>query len=130
VNTPLYARLVLNATCDQFTFLDFVMKAITDNYLKAGDIFVVDNASLHYAAASKDILRSVLDLVGVMLIFLPTYSPELQPVEIANAFVKAFLHRHSDSYDMAVEVARALATITVDNVIAWYERCRRGWERL
>jgi transposase len=57
--------------------------------LRPGDIVVMDNLSSHKGAA---ILRAIR-AAGAKLIFLPPYSPDLNPIEQVFAKLKTLLRR-------------------------------------
>ena len=79
---------------DSNTALDFcayVIQLIEDGTLVAGDYFVVDNASIHNASDMLPILDELFDALDMRLIFLPTYSPELNPVEMIFGKAKSWL---------------------------------------
>ena len=52
-----------------------------------------DNASIHFAAEVALPLSELFDTAGVRLVFLPAYSPELNPCELVFAQVKNGLRR-------------------------------------
>ncbi len=72
-------------------FNRFVTKLIEMHKLVEGDYFCVDGASVHYGSDSFPLLCELLDTAGVHLIFLPKYSPELNPCEEVFAIVKHHL---------------------------------------
>jgi transposase len=57
--------------------------------LKRGDIVVVDNVPFHKVAGADEAIRSV----GASLRYLPKYSPDLNPIELAFHPLKAFLRK-------------------------------------
>ncbi len=57
--------------------------------LDKGTVIVMDNASFH----SKERLFSAAQNAGCKLIFLPPYSPELNPIEKFWAWLKRFLRK-------------------------------------
>ncbi len=57
--------------------------------LKPGSVVIMDNFSVHH---SKQV-RHTLEQAGCTLVYLPTYSPDLNPTELVLAKVKAFLRR-------------------------------------
>ena len=46
--------------------------------------------SIHHVAEVKEFFQEA----GIVLLFLPPYSPDLNPVEEAFSYVKNFLHKH------------------------------------
>ena len=57
--------------------------------LDKGSVIVMDNASFH----SKKRLLSAAQSAGCKLLFLPPYSPELNPIEKFWAWLKRFLRK-------------------------------------
>ncbi len=55
--------------------------------LRPGDIVISDNLAAHKSAAAKHAIRAK----GAWLLFLPPYSPDLNPIEMAFAKLKALL---------------------------------------
>ena len=53
-------------------------------------ILVMDNCSVHYVQEVRDLLRQS----GILLLFLPAYSPDLNPAEEAFSYVKGYLRKH------------------------------------
>ena len=69
--------------------------------LEKGTVIVMDNASFH----SKKRLISVAQNAGFRLLFLPPYSPELNPIEKFWAWLKRFLRKilsSLPSFDVAL----------------------------
>ncbi len=57
--------------------------------LQPGDVVIADNLSSHKSAPAQDILKTQ----GNWLLFLPPYSPDLNPIEMAYSKLKAHLRR-------------------------------------
>ena len=55
--------------------------------LQAGDIVMLDNLKVHASAKAADALKTR----GAWFLFLPAYSPDLNPIEMAFAKLKAHL---------------------------------------
>lgn len=65
-----------------FTFIQSVIMAIQWGFIRLGDILVLDNAAIHHAAHVVEALQTLCLHVGFQVVFLPTYSPELNPCEL------------------------------------------------
>jgi len=70
------------------SFLLYVEKVLVPT-LEPGDIVVMDNLGSHKSKAVRRAIRSV----GAKLIFLPKYSPDLNPIEQVFAKLKHFLRK-------------------------------------
>lgn len=57
--------------------------------LAPGDIVIMDNLGSHKGPA----VRSAIEAVGASLLYLPPYSPDLNPIEQAFAKLKALLRK-------------------------------------
>jgi transposase len=57
--------------------------------LNPGDVVVLDNLGVHDSARARHALRKV----GAWMLFLPQYSPDLNPIEMAFSKLKAHLRR-------------------------------------
>ena len=73
---------------NQVDFIRFLLCLIEDGHLQNGDILIVDNASVHAGRATNSMLLDLLTANNVKLIFLPTYSPELNPIKLVFGWVK------------------------------------------
>jgi transposase len=57
--------------------------------LTAGDVVVMDNLSAHKRAG----VRELIEDAGCALVYLPAYSPDLNPIELAYSKLKALLRK-------------------------------------
>ena len=57
--------------------------------LQTGDVIILDNLSSHKSPKAADAMRAV----GAWFLFLPPYSPDLNPIEMAFAKLKALIRR-------------------------------------
>jgi transposase len=80
--------------------------------LKPGDIVVMDNLGSHKSKAVRDAIRSV----GARRLFLPAYSPDLNPIEQVFAKLKTLLRkaRARTCEAVADTIARLLPRFTPD----------------
>eukprot|EP00611_Tribonema_gayanum_P025741 TRINITY_DN5953_c0_g1_i1.p2 TRINITY_DN5953_c0_g1~~TRINITY_DN5953_c0_g1_i1.p2 ORF type:complete len:166 (-),score=21.96 TRINITY_DN5953_c0_g1_i1:86-583(-) len=74
--------------------VDFFKKVLMEtDALRPGDTVVLDNAATH-CGDTEVMLRYMLRMFNVDLVYLPPYSPELNPIELAFAKVKYMLRYH------------------------------------
>jgi transposase len=59
---------------------------------RPGDIVIMDNLSSHKRAAARDIIEAA----GASLRFLPPYSPDFNPIEMAFSKLKALLRKAAE----------------------------------
>jgi transposase len=71
-------------------FLAYVQQALVPT-LEPGDIVVLDNLGSHKGKAVRQAIRKA----GAKLIFLPKYSPDLNPIEQVFAKLKALLRKEN-----------------------------------
>ncbi len=99
------------------TFLGFLAGRVVPQ-LHPGQVVIMDNPRIHHIAG----VREVIEEAGCRLLYLPTYSPELNPIEECWSKVKAGLRtikaRAQDILESAVQtVAR---TVTPGDVAGWF----------
>ena len=82
------APMVLDGPMNRAWFLAYVQQVLVPT-LKPGDIVVMDNLPAHKSAPVRDAIGAV----GAKLMFLPPYSPDLNPIENAFAKLKALLRK-------------------------------------
>ena len=91
--------------------------------LRSGDVVVMDNLSAH----KVDGVRQRIEAAGAELLYLPPYSPDLNPIEKAWSKLKQLLRaakaRTKEALDEAI--TELLPQITQDNAEAWF-RLRLG----
>lgn len=78
----------------------------------------MDNMRTHHANA----VQAVLAASGVKVLFLPPYSPDLNPIERLWSKMKAILRHEKVRADDALSaaVARAFSCITRADCLAWF----------
>jgi len=80
------APLTVEGAINGAIFLAWVVQQLAPA-LKRGDIVVMDNLSSHKVAG----VREAIEAVGAELRYLPPYSPDLNPIELAFAKLKKLL---------------------------------------
>ena len=64
-------------------------------------IIIMDNCSVHHIAEVRDLLHQA----GILVLFLPPYSPDLNPAEEAFSYVKSYLKKHDEMLQSAVPLS-------------------------
>jgi transposase len=83
------APFVLDGAMNGPMFLAYVKRCLVPT-LKRGDIVAMDNLPVHKVAGVEE----AIEAAGAMLLYLPPYSPDLNPIELAFSKLKAHL-RHA-----------------------------------
>ena len=84
----LTAPMVLDGAMNGDAFKAYVEQVLAPS-LAPGDIVVMDNLSSHKVAG----VRQAIKAAGAFLLYLPPYSPDLNPIELAFAKLKALLRK-------------------------------------
>ena len=91
--------------------------------LTNGDIIVMDNCATHHNAGGFA-LGHWLDTMGIDVVYLPTYSPELNPVELVFNKLKIVLKREEMQpvvrANLHAAIYNALEEITENDLIGFY----------
>jgi transposase len=82
----LVAPCVFAGAINGEAFLAYVEQVLAPT-LASGDIVVMDNLGSHKVAG----VRQAIEARGAKLLYLPPYSPDLNPIELAFAKLKALL---------------------------------------
>jgi transposase len=82
----LSAPMVLDGAMNGKAFLAYVQQVLVPT-LQSGDLVVMDNLSSHKAAG----VRQAIEQTGARLMYLPPYSPDLNPIELAFSKLKWLL---------------------------------------
>ena len=118
--------LLLDEAIDRPTFDGYIIHQLAPT-LQADQIVVVDNLKVHYSDRAK----AAIEARGAQLWYLPTYSPDLTPIEEAFSKVKAALRtsapRTVEAHSSAVWAA--LRTITPQNAAGWIAHAGYGPRR-
>lgn len=112
------APLWLEGPMTGVTFLAWVEQFLTPT-LRPGQVVLMDNLSAHKSAA----VRSAIEATGAQLRFLPAYSPDLSPIELAWSKVKTLLRGAATRTleELEAAVVRALRAITPQDARGWFQ---------
>ena len=126
-NTTLLAAITLDGmgetmavegSTDQEVFDAYVEHVLAPT-LEAGQVVILDNLSAHKPAR----VRELIECRGCELIYLPAYSPDLNPIEEAFAKIKSILRQAAArTKDALVEVlGEALSAISAQDARGYFE---------
>ena len=114
------APMTINGAVDAIVFKIYVQEVLCPT-LSAGDVVVMDNLSAHKVSG----IRELIEAKGARLIYLPPYSPDLNPIEKCWSKIKTYLRqakaRTRDELEKALR--EALLLITKEDAIGWFRSC-------
>ena len=82
----LTAPMVIDGAINGDLFLAYVDQVLAPT-LKPGDVVIMDNLRVHKMAGVRDAIAAA----GATLLFIPPYSPDFTPIELAFSKLKALL---------------------------------------
>ena len=111
------ASVVVPGAVDRQVFEAFVERWLVPS-LRPGQVVLLDNLKVHDSASAKRLIAGA----GCRLVFLPTYSPDVNPIEPAFAKVKQALRRTgARSWEAIVTaIGGALETVTAADARAFF----------
>lgn len=118
--TGLLGELTLTGALDGLAFETYVTRILVPQ-LWPGDLVIWDNLSAH----KRKLARVWIEAAGCQVRFLPPYSPDFNPIELAFSKLKAFLRGAGarTRADLDQAITAALLTITSQDAAAWFAHC-------
>lgn len=115
-NGPLGARTFEGAVNGP-RFLHWIRTVLAPRLCK-GAVVVMDNVRFHKVAG----VREALEKVGARVVYLPPYSPDLNPIEMMWSKLKTLLRQAKarSREDLRAAIRAALRKITPSDAAAWF----------
>jgi len=112
------ATMTIEEATDGDIFRAYV-KHVLCAALHPGDVVVMDNLSSHKVSG----VRQMIEKAGAEVLYLPPYSPDLNPIEKAWSKIKQLLRAAKARTKEALEevIAKALKRIIPKNAAAWFK---------
>jgi transposase len=111
------ATMTVEAATDREIFLAYLDEVLCPK-LRPGDVVVMDNLSSHKVQG----VRERIEAAGAQLLYLPPYSPDLNPIEKVWAKLKQLLRaakaRTKEALDQAI--TELLPMLNADDAKAWF----------
>ena len=86
-------------------------------------IAILDNCAIHHVSEVIDEFRKA----GILVIFLPPYSPDYMPIELCFSYIKYYLKDHDELVqvlsDPKVIIASAFDSVTRQQCKNWIKKC-------
>lgn len=123
--TGMTAPMVLDGPMDGLAFEAYVTQILVPT-LEPGDIVVMDNLAAH----KRPEVGIAIEMAGARLLYLPPYSPDLNPIEMAFAKLKAALRKAAARSIEALDdaIARALPTFIPQECLNFFAAA--GYDRV
>lgn len=117
------APMTLGAAMNGPAFLAYVTQQLVP-LLRPGDVVVMDNLPAHKPLA----VRTTIEAAGAQLRFLPPYSPDFNPIELAFAKMKAHLKKTAARTVEALwdAIREAIDAVTPADASSFFTAC--GYE--
>jgi transposase len=112
--------LAVDGPTDREVFEAYVERVLAPT-LRAGQVLVMDNLSVH----KGERVRELIEHRGCELLYLPPYSPDLNPIEEAFGKIKGLLRKaEARTREALVEaMGRALSAVSKHDARGFFEHC-------
>src|SRR5919107_44305 len=126
-NTTLFAAITLQGgmgesmsvegATDALAFEAYVEHVLAPS-LSEGQVVVLDKLVAHRTQKVKDLIQER----GAELVFLPSYSPEMNPIEEAFSKIKHLVRKAGARVreDLVEAIGRALRVVTIEDAAGWF----------
>jgi transposase len=100
---------------------------ILDQQGKRGIYIVMDNCRIHHSGFVKDCIKNR----GYKPLFMPPYSPFLNPIEECWSKIRSYTKRHplSETDQLTPRIATACKTVSVEDCQGWVKHSITFWDR-
>ena len=114
------ASLTVEGATTSVVFEAYVEQVLAPT-LRTGQVVVLDNLSAHKGGR----VRELIEGRGCELIYLPSYSPDFNPIEEAFAKIKALLRKSEARTREALleAIGSAISAVTAKDVRGFFEHC-------
>jgi transposase len=112
--------MAVEGATDAEVFREYVRQVLCPT-LRPGDIVIMDNLAPH---KSEETL-ALIEGAGAQVLFLPAYSPDLNPIEKMWSKIKHLL-RSAEARthpDLLQSIAAALKRVTPQDAMGWFASC-------
>lgn len=115
--------MTISGATDADVFRTYISKILCPT-LRKGHIVVMDNLRAHKAIG----IREMIEATGAMLVFLPPYSPDFNPIEKMWSKIKSILRKMKARTKSELDAAIAVAfkEVTGNDARGWFVSCGYG----
>ena len=117
-------------TSTAFNF--FITELVATGFLKSGDVLICDNASIHKTSENRNLADILWDEKQILILFLPPYCPELNPIELVfqllghrlrNSNARHLGHQMKSSDFFLQACVSVLHSISHVDIMKMYKKC-------
>lgn len=114
------AAMAIEGATDTEVFRAYIQEVLVPT-LRVGDLVIMDNLAPHKNEQTIALIRQV----GADVLFLPPYSPDLNPIEMMWSKIKALLRKAAarTHEDLLAALAQALEAVTASDARGWFAAC-------
>jgi transposase len=112
--------LSVSGAIDGETLVFFIEELLAPT-LNRGDLVFMDNCPIH----KMDEIEDIIEACGAWVLFLPPYSPDLNPIEHGWSKVKTRLRalKPRTLEEVLTALVDAFATVTAQDIRGWFRHC-------
>ena len=112
--------LSVEGSVDGNVMLYFVEEMLAPK-LKLDQIVIMDNLSAH----KQEEIEDVIEAKGAFVIFLPPYSPDLNPIENCWSKIKTILRslKPRTLDELLDALTKAFKSVTISDITGWFKHC-------
>ena len=125
---PVYSQVIEECT-NAAIYLQFVKKLVENCVLEPGDLFVVDNYTIHFQGDNAGLPDALWSLFKIRLIALPPYSPEYNQTELVFNTLQQRLtaerarYKSIDAVDFLDAIKIEMGRFDLLDVVQFYKHC-------
>jgi len=114
------ASLSIEGSTDAELFETYVEEVLAPT-LTSGQVVVLDSLGAHRTERVKELVEER----GADLLFLPSYSPDLNPIEQAFSKIKNIVRKAGARTREALEeaISEAIEAVTLEDAASWFAHC-------
>jgi hypothetical protein len=111
------------------SFLAYIQHLLTIDWFQAGDVLIMDNAAIHTGAEATIVADLLWREKSVLVVPLPTRSPELNPIELVFHILarrlRSYRYQQASVGNMSIpqQVARVVDDISPELVLKCAGKC-------
>ena len=120
--TEVLAVEVRKGSVNGSLFYDFLRGELFPNmhsFPGPNSVAIMDNCSIHHVQEVQELAKQL----GIVLLYLPPYSPDYNPIEESFSYVKNYLWKHDELLQSVPNptciIKAAFNSITTDHLMSW-----------